>query len=119
MKIQYPRVVLHPGKETSLLRQHPWIFSGAIRSKEHGIVSGDVVWICDSKGNILGTGFYSDGSIAVRLLSFCETELNPSFWFQAMDQAISNREHWGLFNSHLNVYRLFRSEEHTSELQSH
>ena len=110
MKIQYPRIVLHPGKETSLLRQHPWIFSGAIRSKEHGIVSGDVVWICNSKGNILGTGFYSDGSIAVRLLSFCETELNPSFWFQAMDQAISNREHWGLFNSQLNVYRLFYGE---------
>ena len=64
MQKTYPRVVLHLGKEHSVLRRHPWIFSGALKVRESGLQSGDVVWVANSKGDILGTGFYNDGSIA-------------------------------------------------------
>ena len=68
--MSYPTLRLHPRKEESVLRFHPWIFSGAIASFSAPVEDGDLVSVVDSKGRPLGTGHFGGGSIAVRLLSF-------------------------------------------------
>jgi 23S rRNA (cytosine1962-C5)-methyltransferase len=110
MQKTYSRVVLHLGKEHSVLRRHPWIFSGAITSRDSELHSGDVVWVANSKGDILGTGFYSDGSIAVRLVEYHKTELDATFWHHKLQQAIAIRKQLQLMHEHTNVCRLFFGE---------
>lgn len=110
MQKTYPRVVLHLGKEHSVLRRHPWIFSGALKLRESGLQSGDVVWVANSKGDILGTGFYSDGSIAVRLVEFNKTELNATFWHHKLQEAVELRKQLQLISEQTNVCRLFFGE---------
>ena len=74
------RIILKSGKDQSLRRLHPWIFSGAIK-KIHGPArEGEVVDLYDNKGEFLASGHYQDGSIAVRVLSFDEVEVDQQFW---------------------------------------
>ena len=80
-------IYLKPHKEESLLRFHPWVFSGAIRSiqldKDYPYDSpkeGEIVQVVDSKGKVLGVGHYQIGSIAVRILSFGIDHLPINFW---------------------------------------
>ena len=67
--MHYPSLRLLPRKEESILRLHPWVFSGAIASYSEPVTDGSLITVLDSKGKPLGTGHFGGGRIAVRLLS--------------------------------------------------
>jgi 23S rRNA (cytosine1962-C5)-methyltransferase len=107
----YPRIILHSGKEHSLQRFHPWVFSGAIKVKEEDIKEGSVVEVFSSKGKYLATGHYAEGSIAVRVISFVQRNINHEFWVDKFSQALEFRKKINLANNPLtNVYRLCFAE---------
>lgn len=108
---------LKPHKEESLLRFHPWVFSGAIRSIQLDAdypyaepQEGEVVQVVDSKGNILGVGHYQIGSIAVRILAFGLGELPRDFWQERIRAAYEVRCSLGLISANNNTYRLVHGE---------
>lgn len=108
---------LKPHKEESLLRFHPWVFSGAIRSIQLDAdypyaepQEGEVVQVVDSKGNILGVGHYQIGSIAVRILAFGMEELPSDFWQERIRAAYEVRCSLGLITANNNTYRLVHGE---------
>ena len=90
--MSYPTLRLHPRKEESVLRFHPWIFSGAIASYSAPVQDGDLVSVVDSKGRPLGTGHFGGGSIAVRLLSFDPEEaIDRAFYKRRLEAALRLR----------------------------
>ena len=108
---------LKPHKEESLLRFHPWVFSGAIRSIQLDAdypyaqpQEGDVVQVIDYKGNIMGVGHYQIGSIAVRILAFGVSELPADFWRERIRAAYQVRCSLGLIADNNNSYRLVHGE---------
>ena len=110
-------VHLKPHKEESLLRFHPWVFSGAIRSIELDVdyphaqpQEGEIVKVVDCKGNTLGVGHYQIGSIAVRILEFGVGELSKDFWKTRIAAAYGVRESLGLVTEENNTYRLIHGE---------
>ena len=110
-------VHLKPHKEESLLRFHPWVFSGAIRSIQLDAnypyaapQEGEVVQVVDSKGSILGVGHYQIGSIAVRMLAFGVSELPENFWQDRIAEAYTMRVRLGLVSAKNNSYRLIHGE---------
>ena len=110
-------VHLKPHKEESLLRFHPWVFSGAIRSIQLDAnypyaepQEGEVVQVVDNKGNILGVGHYQIGSIAVRMLAFGVSELPEYFWHDRIAEAYAMRVRLGLVSAENNSYRLIHGE---------
>jgi 23S rRNA (cytosine1962-C5)-methyltransferase len=105
------RIVLKSGKDQSLRRYHPWVFSGAIK-KIHGPErEGDVVDVYDNKEEFLASGHYQKGSIAVRVISFDKVELDQSFWDQKIENAWKLREKLGLVgNPDTNVFRWVNAE---------
>ena len=119
-------VYLKPHKEESLLRFHPWVFSGAIRSIQLDAdyphaqpQEGEVVQVRDSNGKILGVGHYQIGSIAVRILAFGVGELPTDFWQERIRAAYQVRCSLGLISSETtnsqlstanNTYRLVHGE---------
>ncbi|MFP4041190.1 MAG: class I SAM-dependent rRNA methyltransferase, partial [Bacteroidales bacterium] len=75
------RVILKSGKDQSLRRYHPWVFSGAIKKiKGDTPVEGDVVSVYDNKDEFLGKGHYQKGTIAVRILTFQDIPIDDTFW---------------------------------------
>ena len=74
------KVYLRPRREDSILRFHPWVFSGAIAQVTGNPAEGDLVEVYSSDGHYLATGHYQIGSIAVRILSFDEDPTAPDFW---------------------------------------
>lgn len=105
------KLYLNKGKEQSVLRKHPWVFSGAIRPQENELAEGELVSVHTSRGELLGIGHYAPGSIAVRLLSFEETEVDPLFWRKKISEAFVVRKRLGLVdNASTNVYRLLFAE---------
>ena len=77
---QYRKIYLKKGKEESLLRYHPWIFSGALHHMDEGISEGDIVRVVNAKGDFMAIGHYQDGSISVRVLSFSDVSIDARFW---------------------------------------
>ena len=105
------KIVLKSGKEQSVKRLHPWIFSGAIKKMYGEPSEGDIVRVFDNKDNFLAVGHYQLGSIAVRILSFSDVEPDISFFRQAVSRAYEFRKAAGLTgNSSLNVFRLIHAE---------
>ncbi len=105
------KVFLKPGKEIALLRFHPWVFSGAIARIDGVAFDGDIVAVCDRKGSLLGIGHFHDGSIAVRVLSFEEADLEKvAFWSEKIQNALELRKL--LFDPFLPgiTYRLLHGE---------
>ena len=98
--MNYRTVYLKPGKEESLLRFHPWIFSGAIHHIDNGISEGDVVRVVTSDGHYAATGHYQGGSIAVRVLSFTDIPIDAAFWQQRLKAALEARKAMGFLSSH-------------------
>lgn len=94
----YPRVVLKPGKETPLLRQHPWIFSGAVGKYPENIKEGAVVEVFSSSGRYLATGHYQQDSIVVKALTFIQESIDLQFWIKRISSAYERRKRIGLFN---------------------
>lgn len=106
---------LRRGKSESIKRFHPWIFSGAIFGtlpRNQQIEEGDLVRVVDSEGEFIALGHYQIGSIAVRILSFEETEINSAFWEERLRQAFRLRQVLGLTHrgDEHNIYRLVHGE---------
>ena len=106
----YKTIKLRNGKDQSLKRFHPWIFSGAIARMDNGIAEGDIVRVVDSKEEFLAIGHYQIGSIAVRVLSFTDIEINDSFWFSRLDKALQARRVCNIIRPDNNTYRLVHGE---------
>ncbi len=83
---------LNKGREQSVLRRHPWIFSGAIRSGAEHLSDGDTILVEDYKGNTIGTGHFQDSSLAVRLIAFEKVEANTAFWLERLANAAACRD---------------------------
>ena len=107
----YKKVYLKSGKEESLKRFHPWIFSGAISRFEGEPEEGEIVDVYTSKKEFIALGHFQVGSIAVRVLSFKQEEVNHDFWVKKFEVAYDLRKGIGLAgNPTNNTYRLVHGE---------
>ncbi|MDZ4665391.1 MAG: class I SAM-dependent rRNA methyltransferase [Bacteroidota bacterium] len=106
----YSKIVLNKDKEHSLQRFHPWVFSGAIKGKEANLKDGALVEVYSSENKFLGIGYYANGSIAVRIISFEQVAIDEIFWFHKISKAYEYRKQIGVVNENTNVYRLFFGE---------
>ena len=105
------QVYLKRGKEESLLRFHPGVFSGAIHHLDDGIEEGDVVRVVSEKGVFIAVGHYQQGSISVRVLTFNDVEIDDAFWHSRIQSALNMRQDIGLANSsNTNAFRLVHGE---------
>ncbi len=125
-------VILKRGKEESLLRFHPWVFSGAIADIKGEPDEGDVVDVYTNDGKWIAVGHIQVGSIAVRVLSFKQEKIDADFWFRRLKVAFDLRSSLGLTDREdHNIYRLVHGEGdnlpglvidvygHTAVLQAH
>lgn len=104
-------IYLKPKKEESLLRFHPWVFSGAIGRMDGQPVEGDWVRVLGHEGRFLGAGHYQVGSIAVRILSFSDCEADRSWWERRIGRAFRLRQTLGLVRPGENdTFRLVHGE---------
>ncbi len=105
------KIILKSGKDEAVLRQHPWVFSGAIKKIYGDPAEGDVVDVYNNKDQYLGCGHWQEGSIAVRIFSFEPIEPNYEFWKMRLTNAFQLRTSLGLTqNKKTNVYRLVFAE---------
>lgn len=108
---KYTKIILKPGKEQSLKRFHPWVFSGAIKKISQNVTEGDIVSVYSDKDEFLGMGHYQIGSIAVRVFSFTEVIPDENYWRSKLQQAYDLRKALGLTdNPETSVYRLVHAE---------
>ncbi|MBO4740613.1 MAG: class I SAM-dependent rRNA methyltransferase, partial [Bacteroidales bacterium] len=106
-----PTLILKKDKEKSLMRRHPWVFSGAVQSIDGSPENGDVVRICDSRGQYLATGHYQDSSIIVKVLDFNDSAIDKAFWKSRIESALEYRRSMGFFdNPDTNVFRIVNGE---------
>lgn len=130
--MSYKKVFLKPGKEESLKRFHPWVFSGAIARVEGEPEEGEVVDVYTSKKEFIACGHFQIGSIAVRVLSFRQEPIDHAFWVRRLQVAKDLRCALGLLgNPQNNTYRLVHGEgdnlpgliidvyDHTAVMQAH
>ena len=130
--MSYKKVFLKPGKEESLKRFHPWVFSGAIARVEGEPEEGEVVEIYTSKKEFIAKGHFQIGSIAVRVLSFRQEPIDHAFWVRRLQVAKDLRCALGVLgNPQNNTYRLVHGEgdnlpgliidvyDHTAVMQAH
>ena len=130
--MKHCKVFLKPKKEESLLRFHPWVFSGAIQSFEGQPEEGDLVEVYGAHNRYLGIGHFQIGSIAVRILSFQQQEIDQAFWENRIRIAYELRKTLRLnASAHNNTYRLVHGEgdnlpglvidmyAHTAVMQAH
>ncbi len=107
----FTKIFLKHDKEHSILRFHPWIFSGAIKKIAGDIAEGDIVQVYDNEGNFLAVGQYQIGSIAVRILSFEEEAIDYEFYKKRIAEAYEVRKAIGLAESDTtNAFRLIHGE---------
>ena len=109
--MSYKKVYLKAGKEESLKRFHPWVFSGAIARIEGEPEEGEVVDVYTSKKEFIACGHFQIGSIAVRVLTFRQEEINRDFWKHRLEVALDLRRSLNLVdNPENNTYRLVHGE---------
>ncbi|MCC8114493.1 MAG: class I SAM-dependent rRNA methyltransferase [Bacteroidales bacterium] len=101
---------LKRGKEESLDRFHPWVFSGAVAEMPQGIEEGDVVKVYASDGRLIGVGHFQIGSIAVRMLTFGDEEINADFYRSRLEQALRLRQALKLKRDGNEAFRLVHGE---------
>ena len=106
----YKIIKLKKGKEESLLRFHPWVFSGAVASLRDDTEEGDLVNVVSNTGKFIGVGHYQIGSIAVRILSFEEQEINDNFFIERLSAAYQLRKTLNLIRPDNNAFRLVHGE---------
>ena len=92
----YKQVYLKRGKEESLLRFHPWIFSGAINKIEEGLEEGDIVRVMTHDKKFIAVGHFQIGSIAIRVLSFHDVKIDDMFWESRLKAALQVRQAIGV-----------------------
>lgn len=124
-------IILKKGKEESILRHHPWVFSGAIARMPEGIEEGDLCVVEGHDGTILGTGHFQIGSIAVRILEFGTDSMPADFYYRRLENAFRLRRTLGLIREDNNCFRLVHGEGdflpglvvdvygHTAVMQAH
>lgn len=104
-------VRLKKGKEESLRRFHPWVFSGAIASLSEPIEEGEIVRVCNNSSDFIAIGHFQLGSIAVRILSFEDIEIDKEFWRRKLSIALKMRNSIGIADTaNNNTYRLVHGE---------
>ena len=104
-------LILRKGKEESLKRFHPWIFSGAVHHIEGEPKEGDLVEVLNSEGRFVAIGHWQVGSIAVRVLTFNRQKIDVEFWEKRLKTALDVRKSIGLAGSvNNNMYRLVHGE---------
>ncbi|MBQ9218896.1 MAG: class I SAM-dependent rRNA methyltransferase [Muribaculaceae bacterium] len=106
----YKKIILKRGKEESLQRFHPWVFSGAIARGDDGIEEGDLVTVYAHDGTLIGNGHYQIGSIAVRMLTFDDTAIDAAFYERRLTDALQVRQALGLMRPDNNAFRLVHGE---------
>ena len=106
----YKDIVLKRGKEDSLLRFHPWVFSGAIATLPDGLEEGETVRVTASDGRLLGIGHYEIGSIAVRILDSLDIALDEAFYASRLAEAWTLRQRLGLVRPDNSTFRLVHGE---------
>jgi len=105
------QVRLRKGKEESLKRFHPWVFSGAIASVDEGITEGEIVRVVTNSGDFIAVGHFQEGSIAVRVLTFSDVQIDDEFWHSRLMSALKMRQAIGIAdNPNNNTYRLVHGE---------
>lgn len=104
------KVILKPTKEKSLLRKHPWLFSGAIKKIDENIEDGDIVQIFTNKDKYLATGHYTEGNISVRIFDFNNQKIDDIYWENKIKKSIKLRESSITIDQFNNVYRLIHAE---------
>ena len=111
MTENYTKVVLKSGKDQSLKRFHPWVFSGAIKKTYGSLAEGDLVKVYSNHDEFLGIGHYQIGSIAVRIVSFKDLVPDYTFWKTKIERAWNYRLSQGFGeNADTNVFRLVHAE---------
>ncbi len=109
--MSYPVITLKRGKEDSLRRFHPWVFSGAVAQLPDGIEEGDVVEVRGASGDLLGVGHYQIGSIVVRMLEFGRVRaIDHEFFSERLSAAFSLRKSLQLIREDNDAYRLVHGE---------
>lgn len=109
--MMYKQIQLRKGKEESLHRFHPWVFSGAILCMDDGIEEGEVVRVVTNSGDFIAVGHYQQGSIAVRVLTFADVVIDDEFWHSRLSSALKMRQAIGIADNPLNnTYRLVHGE---------
>jgi len=104
-------IQLKKGKDESLRRFHPWVFSGAIQHVDDDVAEGDIVRVVTAGGDFIAVGHYQEGSIAVRVLSFRDVSIDDAFWAARLQSALQMRQAIGLADSPTgNSYRLVHGE---------
>jgi 23S rRNA (cytosine1962-C5)-methyltransferase len=106
----YKTVTLKRGKEESLQRFHPWVFSGAIAAADDTIEEGDLVTVYAHDGSLIGNGHSQIGSIAVRMLTFDDTAIDEAFYAKRLNDAFKMRQALGLLREDNNAFRLVHGE---------
>ena len=94
--MNYKKIFLKKGKESSLLRFHPWVFSGAVAYTDKNITEGEIVEVYTSSKEFIAVGHYQIGSIAVRVLSFNQQTIDKAFWTKRLTAAYQMRKDLGL-----------------------
>jgi 23S rRNA (cytosine1962-C5)-methyltransferase len=108
---KFPSLILHQAKANAVKRFHPWVFSGAVKSKDGNPDQGDVVEVYSEKGEFLGIGHFGTGSVSARLFSFEKPESLEELWRKRFQQAFTLRKNIGLTESKTtNAYRLINAE---------
>lgn len=107
----YKSIYLKKGKEESLNRFHPWIFSGAIHHMDDNIEEGEFVNIFTASNEFIAVGHYQIGSIAIRVLTFSKVEISYDFWCDRLSSALKMRQNVGIADDNVNnTYRLVHGE---------
>jgi 23S rRNA (cytosine1962-C5)-methyltransferase len=106
----YPILHIRKGKEQSLMRRHPWVFSGAIESSTESLKDGDIVCLMTRKDQFLGIGHYQHATISVRILSFDYEEIDQAFFDRKIQKAVDSRLNVGLLTKQNNIFRVCHGE---------
>lgn len=104
-------IILRKGKEESLKRFHPWVFSGAVHHTEGDLTEGDIVEVLNNEGRFVALGHWQVGSIAVRVLTFNRQKIDLEFWKKRLTTALDVRTSIGVAGTaYNNMYRLVHGE---------
>ena len=108
--MEYKKIILKRGKEESLKRLHPWVFSGAIDRWDDSIEEGDLVSVYSHDGKLIGNGHFQIGSISVRILTFGNDCIDETFFSQRLRTALELRKALNLLREDNTSFRLVHGE---------
>lgn len=105
------KIILKSKREASVKRFHPWVFSGAVKTRIGDPMDGDIVEVYSNREEYLATGHFQQGSIMVRIITFEQEPIDVSFWENRLQQALDYRSQGGILDlSETDCYRLIHAE---------